>query len=443
MAEPVHDLPPYVASLLTRLGGDRVAPDGGLPAPLLRIGAPWPKPLGPALRGPVGELVAVYGEHTEADPAALVGTYLAMFGSAAGRGPHALVGETRHGANLNVLLLGLSAKSRKGTSKAIVYHVMKGADPAWATGCVASGLSTGEGLIDRICDRIEGVDKKGEAIVVHPGTEDKRVTIVEEEFTQVLRVARREGNTLSPVLRQAWDGADLHTLTKTSKATATDPHVSVVGHAVKDEFLRHLDSAEIAGGSVNRFLPFCVKRARELPEGGRPDPAAVEGLVRRTERALAFARAAGRVERDGEAREVWAAVYGDLSAERPGLLGTVTARAEAQVLRLSLLYALLDRSKAIAAEHLLAALDVWDFCFASAAYLFGDATGDPTADRILRELRAGTPLSQNDLLVDVFGRNVKAAEIHRATERLESFGLISCRTEDTEGRPRTVWAATS
>ena len=49
-------------------------------------------------------------------------------------------------------------------------------------------------------------------------------------------------------------------------------------------------------------------------------------------------------------------IYPKLSAGEPGLLGAVLARAEAHVLRLSLLYAALDRAPAVTPAHLVAAL---------------------------------------------------------------------------------------
>ena len=63
---------------------------------------------------------------------------------------------------------------------------------------------------------------------------------------------------------------------------------------------------------------------------------------------------------------MWRAIYSKLSAKPPGLLGAATARAEAQVVRLSLIYALLDRAAAIGTEHLTAALALWRYCADSA-----------------------------------------------------------------------------
>ena len=66
------------------------------------------------------------------------------------------------------------------------------------------------------------------------------------------------------------------------------------------------------------------------------------------------------------ATELWCQIYGTLSAPTPGLLGAVIARAEAQVVRLALVYALLDGAEAIGQVHLEAALELWIYCEDSA-----------------------------------------------------------------------------
>ena len=95
---------------------------------------------------------------------------------------------------------------------------------------------------------------------------------------------------------------------------------------------------------------------------------------------LKFAATAGEIHRNDEARTLWHEVYGPLSEGRPGLAGALLGRAEAHVLRLALLYALLDHSRFIEAPHLMAALALWDYCERSVYYIFGDNLGDPVAD---------------------------------------------------------------
>src|SRR4029453_5539785 len=72
-------------------------------------------------------------------------------------------------------------------------------------------------------------------------------------------------------------------------------------------------------------------------------------------------------------------------------VGAVLSRAEAQVLRLSVVYALLDKTAAIGVTHLGAALAVWEYCEDSAHLIFGARLGDPTADRILKARRNAGP----------------------------------------------------
>ena len=112
-------------------------------------------------------------------------------------------------------------------------------------------------------------------------------------------------------------------------------------------------------------------------------------FLRRLTAAVTFAKSAGEVRRDAAARAVWAQVYPALSAGSPGLFGAATSRAEAHVLRLSVIYALLDGTVSIGVPHLLAALAVWDYCAASARWIFGERLGDPVAERILAALRSG------------------------------------------------------
>jgi len=104
--------------------------------------------------------------------------------------------------------------------------------------------------------------------------------------------------------------------------------------------------------------------------------------------------------------------------------GAITARAEAQVLRFSGIYALLDCSDKIRVEHLRAALALWDYCAASVQLIFGESLGDPTADRILDAIkRSEAGLSETDLR-DLFSRH-KSAERSRAVAWLLRSGAIA------------------
>ena len=409
-------------------------------------GREWPPPMdNEAFHGLAGEIVEAIAPHTEADLPALLINTLVYFGNAIGRGPHAVAEAAQHGTNLNVVLVGETAKGRKGSSRGHVHEGFKRADPVWTDTRIMGGMSSGEGLIWAVRDAIEKTEpvKEGrrhtgeyDTYIVDQGVADKRLLAYEPEFASVLRVMARDTNTLSTQIRQAWDSGDLRTMTKNNPAVATGAYISVLGHITKDELLRSLADVEAANGFANRFLWICTRRAQVLPEGGgTPD---YNMLVKPLHEALERARLIGRIERDAEAKEVWASIYTELSEGKPGLFGAVTARAEAQVLRLSVLYAAIDGADAIRLPHLKAALAVWDYAEASARYIFGDATGDPVADQITDALQHGG--LDRTAISHLFQRHVKAARIDHALSLLQKANKAHCERRETNGRSIEVWS---
>src|SRR5205814_1467214 len=162
---------------------------------------------------------------------------------------------------------------------------------------------------------------------------------------------------------------------------------SVIGHITRHELRRYLNLTEIGNGFANRFLWTCVRRSKSLPEGGHVDDVEFEALIGRLNRAVKFASGVSELRRSDKARALWHKAYEELSEGKPGLLGAVTSRAEAQTMRVACLYALLDCSKVVKEVHLRAALAVWDYAEQSARHIFGDSLGDPLADELLRALR--------------------------------------------------------
>lgn len=406
-----------------------------------------PEPPGKAAYyGLAGRVVETADPHTEADPTGVLVHFLIGFGCAVGSGPHFYVGATRHRARLFGALVGETSKARKGDAGQIATRMLTLADPTLRDRLL-SGLSSGEGLIWTVRDPIEETKRakqqdggyESTTIETDPGIRDKRLFAVEPELARLLRVMSRPGNVLSAVLRDAWDSGDLSIATKNSPAKATAAHICLLGHITLDELRRELADTEGANGFSNRFLWACVKRSKMLPE---PEPFTGEDVMRlanEVHTALMKARQVGEMRRDEPARALWRAVYPELSAGRDGLLGAVTARAEAITLRLSMIYALLDGAAVIGVDHLAAALDLWAYCERSAAYIFGDATGDPVADTIDRALRQNGELSRTQIS-NLFARNESAARISTALQTLLLSGKASVEARGgREGRPAEWW----
>ena len=381
-----------------------------------------------ALYGIAGDVVRKMDPYSEADPAAVLFQLLISFGSAAGSNAYFQIEGDRHAANLFAVIVGQSSKARKGTSWGVVRAITETMDPQWWGFRQATGLSSGEGLIFQVRDEL--ADKNGDTI---EGMADKRLLVFEGELAQVLRVLKREGNTLSGVIRNAWDGKTLSTMTRNNPIRATNPHISIIGHITNEELQKEIrGSAEMFNGFANRFLWVFAKRSKLLPRSIPIPEGLLDAEIERLKEAVAFAKSCGRMKRDSEAEDLWEQCYtGHLSFALTGLLGAATSRGEAQVVRLSLIFALLDCSPIIRAVHLRAALECWQYCGDSAQYIFGERQADPTLNKIIEALRANPAgLTKTELMSDVFSGNCEADKLSSALRQLEESGQVR-----REGRP--------
>ncbi|WP_439621832.1 DUF3987 domain-containing protein [Gemmata sp.] len=404
---------------------DAEPPGPALFAPSPMRSEPWPVLDKAAMHGPMGALVRAIEPHTEADPVAILLQTLVGFGNIVGRQVYYAHEADRHYGNEFLVVVGPTATGRKGTSWGWARRALGVADTSWASERIVRGLSSGEGLIHEVRDA--GKDDAGAS--------DKRLMVQESEFASVLKVIDRQGNTLSPVLRQAWEGGQLRTLVKTSPAKCDAPHISMIGHITSEELRRCLTATEVANGLGNRHLFACVRRSKMLPDGGTPDEKLVEACGQEIGYAAAFAKNGFVMTRSEDARELWHEQYPRLSADRPGLVGAMSARCLAHVCRLSMMYALLDRQPVIGVQHLRAGIACWDYCEASLRFVFGDTLGDPTADEIRTQLREATNGLSRTELRDLFGRNKKTGEIDNALTVLQRWNMAEPRAVKTPGKP--------
>jgi len=408
-----------------------------------------PKPLSrDAYHGVAGRFVDLVAPSSEGSRAALLIQFLDASGMYLGRNHgYYQVEATRHYSNLFVALVGKTGKGRKGTSWDRTCQPFRALvnDEEFARQHITSGLASGEGVIWSVRDPVYGWNRKDQVReLIDPGLEDKRILFVEPEFAKILQKAGREGSTLSATLREAFDSGDLKNLTTRGTALyATGAHIALVTHITKNEVLRLLTTTEAANGFGNRFLWVWTERSQFLPLGGEVDPEVIRTVAAFLE--TAAQQCAGDTRRyfDDEAEAEWCRRYEALSAERTGLLGAITARGEALVVRLSLLYSQLDGEVQIRLPHLRAALEVWRYCEESARFIFGELLGDETADAILDLLRmAGTSGATRTEIHKLFGRNKPNAEIDRALRFLWSEKRVGGQKEEFEtGRPTERWFA--
>ncbi|MGG1661741.1 DUF3987 domain-containing protein [Brevibacillus sp. NRS-1366] len=428
---------------------------------LLETPAEWDGKLGEAaLHGLAGEVVRLIEPHTEADPAALLINFLTIFANIVGTEPHFVVSGGEHRMKVFSVLVGPTFRGKKGTSLEPVMKLMRAVDPELVYR-TASGLSSGEGVIYAVRDpkteRVpiydgEGKKKKPtgeyEEVITDPGVEDKRLLIVESEFGGVLNVLRRDGNTLSAIIRNAWDGSgDIRTLTK-NPMSATNTHISILGHITPEELRKLLTGNEIYNGFVNRFLWLYVQQSKSLPSGGEFHKVDVGPIVQKIRETVNYANSHDALydhqpmERDKAANALWERIYEPLQRDAAGIIGAATSRVIPYVMRLSCIYALLDKTHTIRVEHLRAAIAVWEYCYKSVQFIFGEQTlqHDPFVKRILEALQTREEgMSATDIYSGVFKRN-NAESMKSALKKMVENGLIYVETVSTgKGRPKQIY----
>lgn len=405
----------------------------------------WPTLHPNALQGACGEIVGMIMPHTEADPAAVIATLLSGFGAMAGTGAFALAGNDPHPARIWPLITGRTSDGAKGTSWSTVRPILQAADNQFLVDNLQSGIVSGEGVIEMVRDEVEGDGPDSKSYV--SGVSDKRLLIIEPEYAAVLSKGARQGSSLMQILREAWDGNTLRSMARSSnKLVATNPHITVVGHVTPGEFHAKLTKGEIDGGSINRLLIVLSRRSKELPDGGNLPGDVTEKCGKLVSEAVEAAKGVGRITRTEAADALWHVEYSKLVAPKPdGYFATATARAQAQVLRLSVAYALLDCSEVVDVAHLRAALALWAYAEESARVLFADLGYEDRkreSDALTAFIGTGgtSGVTRNEIREKHFQRNKTAVEIDAVLAPLISEGRVDQVVDRSgPGRPKTTY----
>ena len=404
----------------------------------------WPILGQEALRGFAGDFVKLATSNSEADPAAVLMTFLTRFGVEIGNSNTMEVGDTKHKPILACVIVGSSSKARKGTSskpveKLFALHNLPFSDYVLQVARSSKGpFSSGEGIIYAIRDPTEKYNAKTkETEIVDPGVDDKRLFVMDEEFGGVLANTKREGNTLSMIIRQCWDGGTLDPLTKNNKIRATNGVVGWVSHVTLTELIAKLAESESFNGFANRILWSLARRQKLVPI---PKPMNGEKLLTLQKRLSKILRKTqgSEITLGVSAIDAWCSdYYSSLSKDRPGLAGCTTNRGEAQALRLSMIYCLLDGETTISLDHLRAGVAVWEYCRQSANYIFAGKDADQTTQKVADMLQQKSMTATE--LHRAFGNHLSKVKLESALKELLASNRIRVEKKKTGGAPSTLY----
>lgn len=390
-----------------------------------------PRP-GPAcLHGLIGRIALAGSATTEANPYAIALNALVYLSAGIGRGPYLPVGNTWHHSNLFALHIGRSGRGRKGDAASLIHRIDKAVRERGQPEAVQvwrSGLSTREGLVKLIHDGY--TEGKNEV----PAINDKRLCVFESEFVNVLHQGKRDGNTLSAALRDAWDGVSIKPATKAATVGVTDPHISIMGAVTPSELRSCMASRELTNGFANRFMMVFAERGRMVPFPEATPQHEVEALAGEVAAVFKLAGADRWVDKDTtrvgmspEARALYERLYrSDLNSEVGGpAVAPLLERRAPVLLRIALILALTDHQNEIGADHIRAAHAwVWYwvetvlFVFAEAADEEASREVNDTAARIVEFLKSRGQATRWEVSRDCFKGHAKKDQIDAALDEL-------------------------
>ncbi len=324
--------------------------------------------------GPLGETALRASEHTEAHPMGILLQLLVYCGSAMGSNIKITIGNNSIPANLYVILVGESSIGRKGTSLKVSKIIAQEFIDDQFFKNIKTGLSSGEGIIHNLRDKREGFNEKNQHVVFDIGVSDKRLLAIEPEMAKIFKLSRKEANILSPILRDAWDGNPLRTLTKNQPDSVKNPHVSIIAHITPCELKTEMRNNDVHNGMANRFIWGHVERTKLLPFGGSP----IEFLVpaEKLKNIFKLSSKPIDIQLSEEAKSVWEKIYykyAEKDNRANGAIDAILARATDQIQKFALIYAMADKASEIMPIHLEAADSLWDYCQKSVHYIFEDS----------------------------------------------------------------------
>lgn len=410
--------------------------------------APQPDPV--CLYGLIGDIARTASATTEASPYATALNALTYIGCCLGRGPYLPVGNTNHHARLFGMHVGRSGRGRKGDAVSLLNRVdlaLRTANTYLSPQVHRGGLSSREGLAYLIHDGFK--EGKNEVEPIH----DKRLWVVESEFANVLHQSKRDGNTLSPALRDLWDGVGIKPATKSNRISASNPHVSISAAVTTTELLSLIEQRELSNGFANRFLMIFSERTKLEPFPQPTSQTDVDKLAQRVAEVLVFAEADRWTDRDHmrvslspEARTVYGRLYlGELNRYDYGPLVTgLLERRPPMLLRIGMIFALTDMTATIELKHLDAAMAWIRYWTDSVRFIFSSAAQEQVqheladaAKKITSFLAENGRQSRTKISTECFKGKLSADSLNAALDELlhASPPTVIVEVEPRKGGP--------
>ena len=380
---------------------------------------PVPMPL--AYGGLLGECALELAHGTDASLVGLLGSLIAFTGALI---PGMAYQHRMQTSSPYVALVGESSVGRKGTAMWRVHDAMSEAlEPIYVNRVVLDGLNSGEGLISTLQHKQ----------TTYP-YEPTAGLVFEEEYASLLASRGREGSTLDPKMRAAFDGGPLSNRKAAGTQTVSPPYwLPALIAITPTELRKRLEPDALQSGSANRWLYLPVVRRVDVVVS---EPPRFSGEHRE---ALQLARRWALADRPSlsVAKAVTRTLseYADfLPGVSSGTARDLTRRMAVIAFRVALVHALAERSPVVTLEHLDRALALTEYARSGIDWVFGGTVGNRDADILLRNLQKSGSLQKRTIERELIRDPIRRQD---AIDELVRLGYAVVATVHTTGRPRT------
>lgn len=371
-----------------------------------------------AFGGLVGECVHEMSQGTDASLVGLLASFLSVFGAVM---PAIAYSRGQQTTSPFIALVGESGVGRKGTAmhRALDAVRLSGIGSLAVNRSILDGINSGEGLITALAARQQ---HWGGATVGF---------IFEDEFASLMQSRDRDGSTLDPKMRAAFDGSILSNRKVSGETVVNPPYWLPALTAITPTELRYrLDDRAARTGSANRWLYVPVERRDVYP----PDLEPI--LSAEVQEALVAAWDNGQRRDLTIADDVSTTLseYASFVIEHShGVAFDLVKRYQAIAVRVAMIHATVERSSVVQMHHLQRALALTEYARRGFSWVFGQTIGNPTADLLLRYLQDSERLSANYIT-----RHVERSSLRRqeAIDELLRLGYAETEVTVTRGRPR-------
>lgn len=341
--------------------------------------------------GVLGKAAKAFKGFSEADPAGILFSLLALASGAIGSGPHVFA-MADHPLVTQVCLIGDKGYGAKGTATDhaadLFERALKTLDPHFMSKHVGNWAPrSSPDFVKRIGDMCVNAEwfKDDMTLEQVKAADLEPLKCLKPRFNMVWRVQEWAGilhivkmdPDLDVFLRISWQGNDLEAMMGKGWLRLISPIIAIIGNTTPTEFLRTIGGGSIDGGSLTRMLIAFVHQVATIRKTERIPDEVWDKFTIGIREGVRFGRTAGEVTWTPEADRLWSTPGTGLQDRlMRRVLGNqllnefFSNRPRVHVPRVAALIALMDKRTKIIESDVKAAYEVLDYAMSSVLFIF-------------------------------------------------------------------------